>query len=141
MSKISKYFSEKETTVSSTGDRLGIKNIPNEQEKKNILYTANRMDKVREYLGVGLMTLSWFRCEELNNAVGGSKTSAHRFGLAVDVYSGAMSAREIFERLVHAQKKGLLSFDQIIYYPKQNFVHCGFKLNESQERGMFWETK
>ena len=44
----SKYFSEKETTVSAEGKKLGIKNIPNEQEKKYIKYTASRMDYIRE---------------------------------------------------------------------------------------------
>lgn len=46
----SKYFTEKETTVSATGKALKIKNIPNEQEKNYIQYTASRMDYIRELL-------------------------------------------------------------------------------------------
>lgn len=136
--KISKYFDEKETTVSAMGERLKIKNIPNQDEKDNILYTASRMDLIREYLGIPLIVLSWFRSEELNTAVKGSETSAHRFGMAVDVYSNKTTSKDIYNKLIEAQTKGVLQFDQLIYYPKQNFVHIGFKLNKDQERKKYW---
>ncbi|MCB8563678.1 D-Ala-D-Ala carboxypeptidase family metallohydrolase [Fusobacterium ulcerans] len=139
--KISKYFTERETTVSAMGEKLKIKNIPNQDEKDNILYTASRMDVIREYLGVSLIVLSWFRCEELNTAVKGSKTSAHRFGMAVDIYSTKISSEDIYNKLIEAQAKGVLQFDQLIYYPKQNFVHIGFKLNKAQERNMCFVSK
>lgn len=139
--KISKYFDEKETTVSATGEKLKIKNIPNQDEKDNILYTASRMDVVREYLGIPLIVLSWFRSEELNTTVKGSKTSAHRFGLAVDVYSTKISSKDIYDKLIEAQTKGIIQFDQLIYYPRQNFVHIGFRLNKDQERKMYFVSK
>lgn len=95
----SKYFTEAETTVSATGKALQIKNIPNEQEKNYIQYTATRMDYIRELLGVPLIVTSWFRCEELNKAVDGSKTSAHRFGLAVDVHSKKWLQKKFMRKL------------------------------------------
>ena len=139
--KISKYFTERETTVSEMGERLKIKNIPSRDEKDNILYTASRMDIIREYLGIPLIVLSWFRSEELNTAVKGSKTSAHRFGMAVDVYSTKMNSKDIYNKLIEAQTKGRIQFDQLIYYPKQNFVHIGFKLNKDHERKMYFISK
>ena len=138
---ISKYFTERESTVSATGEKMKIKNIPTQDEKDNILYIASRMDIIREYLGIPLIVLSWFRCEELNTAVKGSKTSAHRYGLAVDVYSTKMSSEDIYNKLIEAQEKGIIQFDQLIYYPKQNFVHIGFKLNKDQERKMYFLNK
>lgn len=135
---ISKYFTERESTVSATGEKMKIKNIPTRDEKDNILYTASRMDIIREYLGIPLIVLSWFRCEELNTAVKGSKTSVHRYGLAVDVYSTRMTSKDIYNKLIEAQAKGIIQFDQLIYYPKQNFVHIGFKLNKDQERKMYF---
>lgn len=136
--KISKYFSEKESVTSVTGEKLKIKNIPTQIEKSNILYVASRMDLIRDYLKVPLLVLSWFRSEELNIAVKGSKTSAHRFGLAVDIYSLKMSSKEIYNKLIAAQKKEIIQFDQLIYYPKQNFVHIGFKIDKKQERRKYW---
>ena len=38
--KISKYFTMKEATMSSTGKKYGIKNIPSKSEYKNIIMTA-----------------------------------------------------------------------------------------------------
>lgn len=134
----SKYFSEKETVVSAEAKKMGIENIPNSQEKNYIQYTASRMDRIRELLGVPLIVLSWFRSEELNKAVDGSKTSAHRFGLAVDVHSNKMSSKEIYEKALELKKDGKIYFDQLIYYPQKNFVHFGFKLDKAQERGMNW---
>ncbi|MGL5656867.1 MAG: D-Ala-D-Ala carboxypeptidase family metallohydrolase [Fusobacteriaceae bacterium] len=136
--KISKYFSENELVVSTTGSKLGIKNIPNAKEKEYAFYTAKRMDEVREYLGVQLIVLSWFRCQELNDAVKGSKTSAHRYALAVDNYSNQISTKMMYEKLLKAMKEGKLQFDQLIYYPKQNFIHCGFKLDKKEERKQTW---
>lgn len=137
----SKYFTEVETTVSAIGKSLGIKNIPTEQEKNYIQYTASRMDYIRELLGVPLIVLSWFRCEKLNKAVKGSPTSAHRFGLAVDVRSNKMTSKEIYEKALKLREEGKIQFDQLIYYPKNNFVHFGFKLDRSQERDMSWINK
>ena len=134
----SKYFTEKETVVSAEAKKLGIKNIPNNQEKNYIQYTASRMDHIRELLGVPLIVLSWFRCEELNRAIRGSQTSAHKYGLAVDVYSNKMTSKEIYEKALQLKKEGKIQFDQLIYYPKNNFVHFGFKLDKAQERGMNW---
>lgn len=136
--KISKYFSEGEVIVSATGSKLGIKNIPNAKEKEYALYTAKRMDEIRELLGTPLIVLSWFRCEELNKAVGGSKTSAHRYALAVDCYSKEVSANALYGFLVDEMKKGKIQFDQLIYYPKQNFIHCGLKLDKNEERNQAW---
>lgn len=96
------------------------------------------MDEVREYLGVPLIVLSWFRCQELNDAVKGSKTSAHRDALALDSYSNHMSTKTMYEILLKAMKEGKLQFDQLIYYPKQNFIHCGFKLDKMEERNQPW---
>ena len=134
----SKYFTEKETTTSKTAKELKIKNIPTDKEKKYIQYTASRMDHIRELLGVPLIVLSWFRCEELNRAVKGSQTSAHRSGLAVDVCSNKMTSKEIYEKALELKKDGKIYFDQLIYYPQKNFVHFGFKLDKAQERGMSW---
>ncbi len=99
------------------------------------------MDYIRELLGVPLIVLSWFRCEKLNKAVKGSPTSAHRFGLAVDVRSNKITSKEIYEKALLLKKEGKIQFDQLIYYPKNNFVHFGFKLDKAQERGMSWINK
>lgn len=49
-----------------------------------LVLLANLLQKLRDHLGFPLVIHSGFRCEELNNAVGGSKTSQHRKAEAVD---------------------------------------------------------
>ena len=52
-----------------------------------------------------------------------------------------MNSKDIYNKLIEAQAKRILQFDQLIYYPRQNFVHVGFKLNKDQERKMNFVSK
>lgn len=133
--RISNYFSDKETTVSSTGDRLGIKNIIPENLKKTVAYTAARMDTIRLLLDVPCVVNSFYRSSELNNAVGGSKTSDHMQGKAVDFVPVGTNLREAFNKI----KNSNLSFDQLILYPNQRFIHISFKNEIETERKMAFE--
>ena len=129
--KISKYFTMGEATYSSTAIRRGIKNTPSWSERTNIRYTARRLDEVREILGRPVVVSSWFRSARLNRAVGGSSSSGHRKGMAVDIILKKGSAgKKEYERV----KNRLESFDQLIYYPRRGHLHIGFKHYRFQER-------
>ncbi|MGL6066137.1 MAG: D-Ala-D-Ala carboxypeptidase family metallohydrolase [Cetobacterium sp.] len=131
MSKISNFFNSNETRVSASFPN--IKNIPDEIQSSNIKYTAARMDYVRMLVGLPCSVNSWFRCSELNKAVGGSKTSQHMSGLAVD-FTTRSNNENIYKSLINAKNQGKISYDQLIWYPKQNFIHVGFKVNFAEER-------
>ena len=70
-------------------------------------------DPCREFVGGPLAATSFFRCELLNTTIGGSKTSQHVLGFAVDmdcdVYGGRSNA-ELFHFI-----KDNLEFDQLIW--------------------------
>lgn len=137
---MSAYFSFYEFTKSDTAKRLGIENNPNEQETENLIELMRFMDDLRgawteyckEYeLGTGAIRInSGFRCEELNNAVGGSKTSAHRVGYACDCYplNGQL---HIFKNFVtdYCSER---PYDQLGFYP--NFLHIGLKNQKGFQR-------
>lgn len=129
--KISRFFTMGEAVDSGFAKKHRIKNIPNSRERMNIRYTALRMDEVRIILKRPLVVTSWFRSSRLNKAIGGSKTSAHRDGLAVDVLlkKGKAGMREY--ELV---KKKMSSYDQLIYYPRRGHLHIGFRKNKYEER-------
>lgn len=129
--RISRFFTMGEAVHSDFAKKHKIKNIPNSRERINIRYTALRMDEVRVILKRPLVVTSWFRSSKLNKAIGGSKTSAHRDGLAVDVLlkKGKAGRREY--ELV---KKKMSSYDQLIYYPKKGHLHVGFRRNKYEER-------
>lgn len=88
MINLSKHFTLDELTKSATAIRLGIDNIPNETELKNLQdLVDNILEPLRHHYGRPIIITSGFRCEKLNKAVGGSKTSQHRFGQAADIRS------------------------------------------------------
>lgn len=82
---LSTNFSLEEFVASQQASRLGISNIPQGQELDNLHRTAEVMERVRSILGdKPVLISSGYRCRMVNRAVGGSTTSAHMKGLAVD---------------------------------------------------------
>lgn len=135
-SKISKYFTFKEATDSAIARKYGIKNTPNNSEYKNIVYTAQRMDEVRKALRTRVYVTSWYRNKKLNKRVKGSGNSYHQKGLAVDFKING-NAKDIKRKLDRAK----VSYDQLIFYPRQNRVHISFKKSKRQERKQYFIIK
>jgi len=82
--KLSEHFTMEEVEFSSTALRLGIKNTLPVGLMTNVQLAANGMEAVRALLGQPVHVDSWYRCAELNHAVGGASASAHMEGFAVD---------------------------------------------------------
>lgn len=84
---VSAHFTLEEATRSETAARKGIDNTPDAQALVYITLTANTLiEPLRKALGGKRLFLSsFFRCEKLNQAVGGSDRSAHIEGRAVDI--------------------------------------------------------
>ena len=81
-----KYFSIKELTASLKATQLGIKNEPSKAVLVNLeSLVLNILDPLRAAWGSGIIVTSGYRSGALNKAVGGSPSSAHRFGLAADI--------------------------------------------------------
>ena len=130
--KVSEHFTLEEATFSETAQAQDIDNIPNEKELENIKYAASRLERFRGVLKVPLKVNSWFRCEALNNAVGGVETSAHKIGLAIDIVPIGMDLETCYRKII----KSGLHYDQVIFYCKKNFIHIGFRYE--YERGQAW---
>ena len=113
MKNISKHISYKEATRSITAKRLGINNTPDVEQIYNMQVLAeNIFEPLRKYVGKPICINSMFRSPELNKAVGGSITSQHCKGQAMDIddkYGHATNA-EMFEFI-----KNNLDFDQMIW--------------------------
>ncbi len=122
--KLTEHFTLDEFTASQTAARMGIPNVPAGDELANVQRTAEVMERVRTLLGNRpILISSGYRCPEVNRAVGGSSTSAHMSGLAVDfTCPGFGSPREICNALSpHMADLGL---DQLIY-EFDSWVHLG----------------
>ena len=120
MSKLSKYFSWAEAVSSKRADELGIVNLPKVDCTKNIIEAASRLDEVRELLNSPIIVSSWYRCEKLNAAVGGAKTSAHISGWAVDFTAKGISNYDVACMI----RDSNINFDQLILEP--SWVHISF---------------
>lgn len=129
---ISKYISFDEATKSPTAKRLGIENIPNEEQIENMRCVAQDIfDPVREFVSGPLLASSFFRSKELNDAIhGSSKTSQHMKGEAIDIDADGYqygTNTAIFEFI-----KMKLTFDELIgEYPDEfgtfSWVHVSKK--------------
>jgi len=107
--KLSDHFSLHEFVSSQTASRKGIDNTPSPEVVEHLRkLCTDILEPARVALGP-MRISSGFRCEKLNVAIGGSKTSAHCKGYAADVIPLQAGRRE-FAKWV----KDHCNFDQII---------------------------
>ena len=110
---ISKHLSYKEGIRSNTATRLGIENKPNEEQLKNMKLLAEKVfEPLRKEVGGPIKVNSFFRSPDLNKAIGGSKTSQHCKGQAIDIDDtfGVKSNAQMYYFI-----KAELDFDQMIW--------------------------
>lgn len=119
---LSKYFALSELTVSESAARRGLKNVPFGKQLENLKQTAQRMDAIREGLGKPIIVTSGYRSPEVNASVGGSKTSAHCQGLAVDFTCPGYGSPLAVAKAILASG---IEFDQLIH-EYGAWVHIGF---------------
>ena len=143
--QITEHFSFKELTRSETARRLGLQNVPSAAEMANIQYTAEQLEKIRAYVGRGIVVTSCFRSERVNKAVGGSPTSAHRFGLAADCDAIGLTSLAFAKEIIKMRDEGEIKFDQLILeFPERGdgaWVHIGFRRNNPMRNQIMTATK
>jgi len=128
--KISKNFTLEEFLVSQTAVRHGIDMTPPLKIEANIIKLVETIvQPLRTELGSPIMINSGYRPEELNTLIGGSKTSAHRFGCAADMRCNAISPLDL-SKLVFEMD---LLYDQVIH-ELGAWVHCGIRWDNKDIR-------
>ena len=137
MERISKHISYKEAVKSNTAMRLNIDNTPGAYEITNMNGIAhNIFEPLREWVGGPIKINSFFRCVELNKAIGGSSKSQHCQGRAIDIDDtyGHKTNAEMYEWI-----KENLDFDQMIWEfgteKNPDWVHISYvSPNENRNR-------
>ena len=126
-----KDFDLAELTKSDTAKKLGIDNIPNGFEKDHLfaLYT-HIIHPLEIALKKEIHVSSGFRSRALNDAVGGSPSSLHLQGKAVDMYVDGMTTEELFQFVIHQES---LKFDQCIQEFDQ-WVHVSYDPDKEVQR-------
>jgi zinc D-Ala-D-Ala carboxypeptidase len=88
MDKISEHISYVEATRSNTAIRMGVKNDPNKEQLEAMKLVAEKVfEPVRKIANRPITVSSFFRSPKLNKAIGGSETSQHPKGEAIDMDS------------------------------------------------------
>ena len=125
---ISEHVSYKEGVYSMTATRRGIDNVPNDEQLSNMELIAEKIfEPLRKYVGGPIKINSFFRCPKLNKAIGGSKTSQHCKGLAMDIDDtfGVVANSDMYNYI-----KNNLDFDQLIWEfgddDNPNWVHVSY---------------
>ena len=114
---LSKNLTLSEVTKSNTAINLGIKNEPNAEQLENLKTIANEVfQKIRDHFDVPIKISSGFRSEALNKKVGGSKTSDHMKGCALDIdMDGSTFAAYVANWEIFNYIRKNLQFRQLIW--------------------------
>ena len=136
--KLSKYVSLAEVTRSDTAKRKGIDNSPTAEHLENLKVISEEVfDKVREYFGVPIFISSGYRSAALNKAIGGSATSDHNLGKALDLdqdgHGNGVTNADVFNYI-----KNNLDFDQLIWEfgtdKNPDWVHVGYRKGANRKQ-------
>lgn len=135
MTRISLHISYGEATRSQTAVRLGIDNTPNAAQLTAMRAVAAAcFEPARVHFGVPIGVSSFYRCPELNRAIGGSRNSQHKKGEAVDLDAdlyGGLTNRELFDWL-----RAHVPFDQLIWEfgtaENPAWVHVSYRVTDTR---------
>ena len=117
--KLTEHFTTEELTYTDCAElkEQNLKSAP----KDKLLKLAEFAEKVRAVVGSPMIITSGFRCEKLNNLLGGSPTSQHRFAEAIDFIPKKLDAETAFARIIISG----IEYGQLIFYTRgiSHFLH------------------
>lgn len=126
--QLSKNLSLAEMLRSESAKRQGIQNTPTKDHVDNMKLLAERIfQPIRDHFKVPIHISSGYRSKELNKAIGGSQTSQHSRGEAIDIDmdNTTVTNAQIFHFI-----KDNLDFDQLIWEfgstKSPDWVHVSF---------------
>jgi zinc D-Ala-D-Ala carboxypeptidase len=133
---LTKNFTLSEMTKSETALRHGIDNTPGEQEISAMKVLAEKvLQPVRDHFGKGVKINSAYRSPEVNQKVGGSRTSDHCRGQAADIEIPGVANAELAQWIVNN-----LEFRQVIleFYtqgvPDSGWVHVSYVAEDNKKQ-------
>lgn len=143
--QLSKHLSLAEVTRSDSAKRKGISNQPTAEHLENFKKLAEKVfEPIREHFGVAIHISSGYRSKELNAAIGGSLTSQHCSGEAIDIdmdgSASGVSNADVFKYI-----KDNLEFDQLIWEfgtdKNPDWVHVSYETSGKQRKQILKAVK
>jgi D-alanyl-D-alanine dipeptidase len=143
--QLSEHLSLAEVTRSESAKRKGISNMPTPAHIENFkLLAENIFEPIRKHFGKPIHISSGYRSDALNKAIGGSKTSQHCTGEAIDIDMDG-SANGITNKMVFDYIKDNLNFDQLIWEfgtaSNPDWVHVSYESTGKQRKQVLRAVK
>lgn len=134
-----KYFSIAEFLRSDAAEKYQVSNIPSDEELLKVLTNINALvnnvlDPLRAMIGRPIIITSGYRSRQINELVGGSKTSQHLTGRAADFHVRGFTPQQM--NVVYQTIQMIFDFDQLIFYPSKNIIHVSW--NGDKNRQQSW---
>lgn len=141
--QLSKNLVLAEVMRSETAKRKGISNMPTPEHIENFKRLAeNVFQPIRDHFGKPIHISSGYRSDALNKAIGGSKTSQHCTGEAIDI---DMDGTDITNAQVFNYIKDNLEFDQLIWEfgtsTNPDWVHVSYESTGRQRKQILRAVK
>lgn len=132
--QLTENFSLIELTSSQTATRKGIDNTPGPAVIHNLRYLLNEvMQPLRSWYGKPINITSGYRSPKLNKAIGGSATSDHTQGRAIDFTVPKEDYKKVFEYI-----RTKLLFDQLIWEfgndDAPNWIHVSYRISNNRRQ-------
>ena len=132
-----KYFTLKELCRSDVAEAQKIDNFPSFEVVSHLATLVETvLDPLREAWGSGIKITSGYRCDVLNNIVGGSNTSVHRLGWAADMQpvNGDFDGFKYFVQVWLC--KNNIPFDQLLIESSKGtkWLHIGLYSTSGTQR-------
>lgn len=151
--QISLHITLQEAIKSNTASRLKINNTPTDKDFRRMSMVAHKLfEPIRKFQSdrrgksTPINISSFFRNQELNQAVGGSNKSQHITGEAMDIKTFKTSWFSNYElglTILHLN----LIFDQIIFeFPNPNtkdigWIHISYDFDNNNRNQILFATK
>jgi hypothetical protein len=133
---LTKNFSLIELTSSETAVRKGIDNTPSQEVVNNLKNLCeNVMQPLRDWYGKPINITSGYRSPKLNKAIGGSTTSDHCLGCAIDFTLPKEDYQKVFEYI-----KANLPYSQIIWEfgneQAPQWIHVSYRSSGNRKQSL-----
>ena len=136
--KLSEHLDLSEVIRSESAKRLGISNMPSDLHLANLKVIAEKLfEPIRAHFRVPIRISSAYRSPALNRAIGGSQTSQHTTGEALDIDMDGnphgVTNKQIFDFI-----REKLDYDQLIWEfgtdANPDWVHVSYKVKGPQRK-------
>lgn len=134
--RLSSHFTLAEFVRSGVAIRLRIANNPTPEVVNNLrLLCLNVLEPLRKRFGVIRIT-SGYRCELLNNAIGGKPNSQHLTGQAADIH---IADREVAMKMYRFVTEET-DFDQLLFEHRKSdgarWLHVSYNANANRKQAL-----